>query len=211
MPCGKDKQFQLSLIARGNPTEARQFVERIEPEARLRVGQRAPRLYGEPEIRELVGKETAARHILLLQVAGAHYQGIRHLLRSLDKEGDVLGEVLSVAIDGDGIVVAQLQSTPESCNEGITLALVQMAVNDINRCVAHLSQLLTGIVGTPIYHQDDLIGDEQDASEHVNNRSTVVIGRHNNADVLEDSYPDPRLRSDTYGHKYYECRQLQEE
>ena len=70
------------------------------------VGQVDASLYPEPKVGELVGKGILSRHIVLFQVAAAHNQCTGVLLKGLHKQRDVLGEVLSVAVNGEGIIEA---------------------------------------------------------------------------------------------------------
>ena len=83
VPGGQHHQQQLGLVARSEPSEATQPLERIEPVARLRVGQPLACLYPEPEVGELVGKGAALRPLRALQPPGPHDEGLRVLQMGL--------------------------------------------------------------------------------------------------------------------------------
>lgn len=128
-PGGEDEQLQLGFVAIGKQGEARHVVQRIQPIARLCVGQVDAGLHPEPEVGKLVGEGVLARHVVLFQVAAAHNQGARVLLQGLHKQRDVLGEVLSVAVDGEGVVEAHGLGFLEALFEGIAFATVATIVD----------------------------------------------------------------------------------
>ena len=80
-----------------------QFFERVKAVAGLRVGHALACIDHIPEVRETVGKAVGPGHILRLEVAGAHEEGIRFLHSRLHEDRYVVGIVLAVGIQGQHI------------------------------------------------------------------------------------------------------------
>ena len=99
------------------------------------VGKTDPCLDFEPKVGELVGKGVAAGHILLIQVAATHNQSTWMLFYGINKQRNIFRKMLSVAIDGDGIIEAQLLCFPEASFQCIAFASV-FAVIDYSNGVA---------------------------------------------------------------------------
>ena len=62
------------------------------------------RLHGEPKIAELVGEFASTASFRILQIlACSHYEGSRMLDIGFHQHGYIFREMLSVAVEGDGI------------------------------------------------------------------------------------------------------------
>ena len=181
-PGGKDEQLQLGLVSIGEQGEARHVFQRIKPIARLCVGQVDACLHPEPEVGKLIGEGVLARHVVLFQVAAAHNQGAGVLLQSLHKQRDVFGEVLSVAVDGEGIVKAHGLGFLEALFEGIAFATVT-AIVDHGDALAKRSQDFSRMVGAAVVDDDDIGTIGQHPFHHVAQRAAIVVGRHDDADL----------------------------
>ncbi len=180
-PGGEDEQLQLGLVAVGEQGEARHVVQRIQSIARLCVRQVDARLHPKPKVGKLVGEDVLARHIVLFQVAAAHNQGARVLLQGLHKQRDVLGKVLSVAVEGEGVVEAHGLGFLEALFEGIAFATVA-AIVDHGDALAKRSQDFSRMVGAAIVDDDDIGAKGQNPFHHVAQRAAIVVGRHDGAD-----------------------------
>ena len=181
-PCGKHQQLQLGLIARGNQSQAFQRGQRIESESALRVGQGNARLQLKPEVREAVGKRVLPRHVFFCQIATAHDDGRRVLLHLLQQEGNIIGKMLTVGIDGHRMGKAHLLRLPETSHQRMTLTLVHRIRHhgDTRR---ELSQNAGRLVGTAIVHHDHLVAVLQHIVDHLSDRSSVVIRWNDRTDI----------------------------
>ena len=157
-------------------------MQGIEPIACLGIGQSLECLHREPEVRELIGKGIAAGHVLLLQVPCPDDQRTGMLLQGLDELGDILREMLPVAVDGDRIVVPHLLGFPEACNQGMPLAFVLGIVDQCQGNLLQLCQLLAGIIRTSVDDDDNLGGNRSYTPHDIGNSPAVVVGWYNNTD-----------------------------
>ena len=101
-----------------------QCLQRVQTVARLGIGQVKTGFDPEPEIGEFIGKGALLVHIFLVQIARTHNKGFGMLVQQLQKHHQVLGIVLAVRIDADGIAVAFLPGKAKALLKGMPLAPV---------------------------------------------------------------------------------------
>ena len=136
VPCGKDHQFEFCLVARREEPQSVKFLERIETVSRLRILQVISSLDPEPEVAELVGKLTAAAAFHLLQIlAFANNKRAGILLISLQHQWNILGKMLSVGIERDGIGKSKFLGFSETGFQSRALAFVSSKRNDVKTLV----------------------------------------------------------------------------
>ena len=97
------QQFQLSFVSRGDDVHLAHFLQRIEPESRLRVRQLFGSLHGEPKVGELVGEGVLLGHVIVLEPAAADDEHVGMLFDRFHKGGNVAGIMLPVGVQRDGI------------------------------------------------------------------------------------------------------------
>lgn len=59
MPTGKDDEFELCFVPTGYQSVTIELLQWVEPEARLRVGDKVKRLHTKPEVGKAIGKAAA--------------------------------------------------------------------------------------------------------------------------------------------------------
>lgn len=105
MPCRHDQQKQFGFVARRQDAQAMQMAQRVSSVTALGICQLLPRLEGEPEVAETIGKGIALRHVFLLEGSLSHDQCSIVIIHGLEEQRQILGIVLAVAIDGNGIII----------------------------------------------------------------------------------------------------------
>ena len=93
----------------------------------------------------------------------------------------MLGVVLPVGIQRDGVGEAQLTRLAETFPQGIALTSVGGVVHQCDALKA-LEQRRGGIRGAVVDH-DDIIAERQRRFHHLHNRTGVVVRRDDNADA----------------------------
>ena len=182
MPRGKDKEFEFCLVARGEQREPAQLLERIEAEARLRVLEAVSCLNGKPEVGEGIGElASLAAFSLLESLAPTYDEGARMLLVGMKHRWDVLGEVLAVSIEGDGVGKAHLQRLLEATLQGCAFAGIPVIADNCDALDA--LQDTERLVSAAISHNNHVEAMRHDTTHHIGDGSRIVESGNHHADA----------------------------
>ena len=114
----------------------------------------------------------------MLEFATSHDDGGTIEFTCLAQEyGQVLGIVLPVAIDGDGIVVAQHHRLANPPNQRVSLAPILGIVDDVDG-MGIVMQELERLIGRAVVDHHDVVRIDPQAVEDRLERLGVVVGRH---------------------------------
>ena len=180
IPGRRYQQLQLCLVPGSQQGEPVQFVQGIKPEARLGVGDIMQGLYAEPEVAESIGKLAAARPFYAVQLALTQNDGFGVAQVGLQEQGDVLGEMLTVGIQGNGIGEAHLYGLAKAVFQGRALACVLGIIHQ--RDALCLQEQLACAVGAAVVHYNNIVALQQGTTDHISNGSCIVVCRYNGAD-----------------------------
>ena len=121
VPSSEDEQLEFGLVAGGEPPQAVQSVEGIGAEARLGVGERLARLDAKPEIAQPIGKLAAGVHVggvlfgeVRRRKTVAHDDGSGMAADGGEKCRKVVGAVLAIAVEGDGVGETAIHGAAET-------------------------------------------------------------------------------------------------
>ena len=91
--------------------------------------------------------------------------------------------MLSVGINGNGVIIVHGQGLLEAGKQRMTLSAVLSVVNthDIQ---TSLIQSFPSIISTSVNDNDEIISQLQDALHDIHHRPCVIVGRHHHADTL---------------------------
>ena len=123
-PGDADEQFGFETVPAGGAAQGLNFVERVNTEAALAVGNAEAALPADEEIRSPSADAVGQRVIFGLGIAPADDERAVSALGDEKKSGDVDGIELSVGVDGDGVGAAGLTGVGESGAEGVAFAAV---------------------------------------------------------------------------------------
>lgn len=155
VPGCKDQQFEFCLITGCDKAQPMQMTEGIKTIAALGIGKVLPRLESEPEVGEARGEDGTLRFVLMLEFPSANDDGwFVQFLHLLQEQGQILGVMLSIAVNRDCIIVSQGQRLAKTCYQRMTLASVLFARNDLNGVRVLLQNLHCAIRRTIVNHQD---------------------------------------------------------
>ena len=103
------------------------------------------------------------------------------LLVGLQHGGNILGKVLAVGIQSDGIGEAHLQSLLETSLQGAALAAILGTGNDGDSLDA--LQDVECLVGTSVCDNNHIEAVFEGTTDHIGNGSGIVISRNHYADA----------------------------
>ena len=133
MPSRKDEQFQFRFVTAGKNIQAIEFFQRINAHTSLSVRQRDGCLQTEPEIGEAVSEPAFARHVLIRELTTSNYHGIRMNVVRTHQKWYVFGVMLSIRINGKGVIKTHVDCFSETRNERSSFALVAGMCDHRNR------------------------------------------------------------------------------
>lgn len=194
MPNRKDQQFELSLIARSDETQAVQMMKGIGSIATLCVGKVMPRLKSEPEIGKTSGENRSLRFVFVLERSGPNDDGrLRNAVQGIKEDGEILGIMLPVTVDRYRIIVAQTQRFTKAADKSLTLAAVAVMSDDMQGMWIVLNHF-GSIVGRSIVHHKDIGREKSQAVENRRQRRHVIVsGNEDDWSQLEKKIKDLRF------------------
>ena len=134
VPGCKDQQFEFCLITGCDKAQPMQMMQGIKAIAALGVGKMLPRLESEPEVGEARGEDGSPRLVLMLELSFADDDGrFVQFLHLLQEQGQILGVMLSIAVDCDGIIIPQGHCFTKTCYQCMTFSSIPFVRNDMNR------------------------------------------------------------------------------
>ena len=104
-------------------------------------------------------------------------------LQCLHKQRNIFRIVLTIAVDGDGIVEAFFLRPLKACQQCVALSFVLSIIDGFKGNVRELLQLLSCIVSTAVDDDDDMLRKGCNALDDSGNRLAVVVGWHYHTDL----------------------------
>ena len=176
VPGCKDQQFEFCLITGCDKAQPMQMTEGIKTIAALGIGKVLPRLESEPKVGEARGEDGTLRFVLMLEFPSANDDGwFVQFLHLLQEQGQILGVMLSIAVDCDGIIVSQGHCLTKTCYQRMTFSSIPFIRNDLNG-VRVLFQDLQRSIGRTIIHHQDVGRKGLQAVKDRLERSRIIIG-----------------------------------
>jgi hypothetical protein len=131
VPRGKDEEFEFCFVARGEERESAELFQRIKTEACLGVFEVVSCLNGKPKVGKGIGELAAFASLHLLKpFPFSHDEGSWVFLVGLKHCGNILGKVLTVGIQSDGVGEPHLEGFLEASFQGIAFACILGIGND---------------------------------------------------------------------------------
>ena len=159
-----------------------EFVQRIEAKTSLGITQSYSRLHAKPEVAEGIGKLAAAGTLHGVEPLALAYEQCAGMLDvGTEHQWYVLGEVLAVGIERNGIGKTCFQGVAETGTQCTALAAVALQRNHGD--ALDLRKDGTGIVGAAIIDHDDIETLSLRALNDVGYGALVVVGWYDNADA----------------------------
>ncbi len=140
------------------------------------------RLQAEPEIGKLVGKLVLPRHVGVGHLPAADNECIGVEGQGVQQDGDVLGVMLSVGIDSQGMGVAQPSGFGKSLFERIAFAAV-VRIGDYVNGELYLRQYGRSLVRAAVVYHDDIGQTEVCAANDAGYCPGIVVGGYDGANI----------------------------
>ena len=159
------------------------MLQRIHAVAGLGVGQVPARLDAEPEVGELIGERALAVYVHFGQVAGTDHKRTGMLYYCLHHLRDVGGAVLTVGVDGKGIIETASARVGQTRFQRVSLASVA-GVGYYVDAVLESAQHFCGVVGAAVVHHYYIGSIFQHIGQYAGQRPGIVVCRDNHADAV---------------------------
>ena len=185
-PGCEDHQLEFGFVTRSDEGQPTESVQRISSIAGLRIGESNAGLEGEPKVAEPIGKPALRVHVCSAVIRCraskpiSHDDGIGMATDRFEEEGQVGRKVLSVTVDGDGIVEALAHGLFESAHQGGSFAFVSLVGDDADTGIAK-GENMSSVVGRTVVHHDDAGCLSEHTFDNAAQCPGVVVGGDDNA------------------------------
>ena len=186
VPGCEDHQLEFGFVTRSDEGQPTESVQRISSIAGLRIGESNAGLEGEPKVAEPIGKPALRVHVCSAVIRCraskpiSHDDGIGMATDRFEEEGQVGRKVLSVTVDGDGIVEALAHGLFESAHQGGSFAFVSLVGDDADTGIAK-GENMSSVVGRTVVHHDDAGCLSEHTFDNAAQCPGVVVGGDDNA------------------------------
>ena len=152
-----------------------QQPRRVDPKARLAVGEAPAGRQPDPEIRQTVGAVAQPRYVLAQMPARADHDRVGPLAVRGEQRRNVLGPVLAVAVEGDHRARAERQRALHAAPQARALAEVFGIAQHLERQALERRR---GGVARAVVDDDQRADLAQRALGDVADRRRLVVGRN---------------------------------
>jgi hypothetical protein len=178
-PCPADDDLDFEFVFAGEEADGRQRTDGIEAVAGLCVGKADVGFEVEPEVGKLISEAALAGHGALLHVARTDDDGAGVFLQRIEHHRQVIGKMLSVRVERDGIVVAIVAREFKTLSE--SPALADILGIGMQFYLGELRKDVERIIGGPVIDYANIIGVLKHIAEHLRNGRAVVVGGNEDA------------------------------